>query len=296
VLVELRKEFMLFHDTSFSSFSCSSCGHTFPPGYTEIPCPQCGGTTFTPFPSTESESNVGSLSFRVSVRKSYSFGHIKAAARFARMSAAIEKDHSDDYIKAVRFNDENEAYVIASILAATAFLETTINEFFADAAEDHESEVKKSHPDAASVMANMWRLEIPRTASFSILKKYQTALALANKNLFDAGTAIYQNVDLLITLRNYLIHAEPENVTWFTVGDIEPHKPASRKLAEGLKGKFPVSKLMENFGNPFFPDKCLGHGCAKWGVEASVKFTDEFFSRMSMKAPLDAFRNDFKAE
>lgn len=287
---------MLFQDLSNSSLTCSGCGLVFPPGFTEIPCPKCGGIAFKQSTTPESESNLGAPAFHISVHKSYSLGHIEAAAMFARLSADIEKSVGDDYLASFGRQRENEAHAMASIFAATAFLETTINELFADAADKYECEIKKADLNVAELMAGMWKLDIPRTASFPIIRKYQVALALAKKELFDAGTSVYQNADLLITLRNYLIHAEPETVTWFTIGDIEAHKPTSRKLAEGLKGKFPISKLMQGFGNPFFPDKVFGHGCAKWAVESSVKFTDEFFSKMGLKAPYDAFRNDFKTE
>lgn len=279
---------MLFQGSSDSLFNCSTCGHLFPQGLIEIPCPKCGNISFTPSLLPESESAMDSMAFRVSVRTSYSSDHIRSAVIFARKSAEIEAAFDFGH------RNENGAFVMASIFAATAFLETTINELFADAAEDGETDIKKADSDVAALMANLWTLDVPRTASFSILKKYQIALALAKKESFSAGTSIYQNVDLVITLRNYLIHAEPENITWFTVGKIEPHKPTSRKLAEGLKGKFPVNKLMEGFGNPFFPDKCLGHGCAKWAIESCVTFTDEFFSKMGLKAPYDAFRNDLQ--
>jgi hypothetical protein len=287
---------MLFEDSSGSGLVCSSCGFAFPPGYTEIPCPKCRGTAFRP--SADSEGAAGSVAIRIGIHSSYALDHIKAAARFARMSAAIENAYDGDQLNSFWNTDRdgNRAYVVASIFAATAFLETTINELFADAVAGYESEIRKHDPECATLLARMWQLEIPRTATYPILKKYQVALALAKKELFDAGTSIYQDVYLLTTLRNYLIHAEPEDITLFTIGDIEPHKSTSRKLSEGLKGKFPINRLMENFGNPFFPAKCLGHGCAKWGVESCVKFTDEFFSRLGLKAPYDAFRDTLKAE
>src|SRR5262245_58538747 len=104
---------MLIQDLSNSSLTCSSCGHVFPPGLTEIPCPKCGGTAFTQSTSPESENDSGPLAFHVSVRRTYSLDHISAAAIFTRQSSAIE--NAFDFGR----RNENEALVMASIFAAT---------------------------------------------------------------------------------------------------------------------------------------------------------------------------------
>ncbi|MEO0941606.1 MAG: hypothetical protein AAFY30_08605, partial [Cyanobacteria bacterium J06642_12] len=46
------------------------------------------------------------------------------------------------------------------------------------------------------------------------------------------------------------------------------------------------SRFAENplvFGTkPFFPDRCLGHGCAKWALDSCVSFVEEFYSEMGL--------------
>lgn len=55
----------------------------------------------------------------------------------------------------------------------------------------------------------MWKLGVPRTESYPILKKYEIAVALAEKKTLDRGDLVYQNASLLVWLRNALIHYEP---------------------------------------------------------------------------------------
>jgi hypothetical protein len=53
-----------------------------------------------------------------------------------------------------------------------------------------------------------------------------------------------------------------------------------------LGGKF-IANPLTGQDNPFYPDKCLGHGCAEWAVNSSVKFNDDFFSRMGLLSSYD---------
>jgi hypothetical protein len=43
---------------------------------------------------------------------------------------------------------------------------------------------------------------------------------------------------------------------------------------------------------PYFPDKCLGHGCAEWAVLNSLGLTDEFFLKLELPAPYDGVKEE----
>jgi hypothetical protein len=79
-----------------------------------------------------------------------------------------------------------------------------------------------------------------------------------------------------------LLHFKPE---WST-GQKE-----HGKIADRLQGKFPESPFWAS-GNPFFPDKCLGYGCAKWATEACERFMDEFCDRMDIPSRFDHIRSE----
>jgi len=46
---------------------------------------------------------------------------------------------------------------------------------------------------------------------------------------------------------------------------------------------FESNRLMSNSGNPYFPDHCLGAGCAHWAVATARGFTDDFFARLNLR-------------
>jgi hypothetical protein len=62
-----------------------------------------------------------------------------------------------------------------------------------------------------------------------------------------------------------------------------------------LQGKFNLNPLT-GAGNPFYPDKCLGHGCAEWAVNSSIKFVDEFFEKLGSTPVFDHVREQLKTK
>jgi hypothetical protein len=49
-----------------------------------------------------------------------------------------------------------------------------------------------------------------------------------------------------------------------------------------LSGKFSSNPLMNGSDNPYFPDKCLGSGCADWAIRSIRVFSDDFFGRLGI--------------
>jgi hypothetical protein len=97
-------------------------------------------------------------------------------------------------------------------------------------------------------------------------------LLVAGREPFDRGTLPYQDADLLKKIRNMMVHAKPET----------SEAGAEHRLEKRFRGKFPANRLMRGQKNPYFPDHCLGSGCAEWAVTASLALADEFFSRMGV--------------
>jgi hypothetical protein len=224
-------------------------------------------------------------------RTYYSIQHIQSAAIFARLSHDIEKAYDGKFVNEV--STEHNSYVTASIFSTVAFLEATINELFVDAVDNPRSSVHQLGPDVVKRMTNMWKLQVPKTASFRIPDKYNIALILAGKEPLDAGVSPYQDVALVIKLRNALIHYEPEWITTFST--LETEQAITQEFEKHLRGKFPLNP-MAGVGNAFFPDKCLGHGCAKWAVVSGIQFVDEFFAQMSMIPTFDHVRLHLNTE
>jgi hypothetical protein len=138
----------------------------------------------------------------------------------------------------------------------------------------------------------MWKGEIVGRAGYPILEKFQLALALAGKDLFDRGKRPYQEVALLVRLRNALVHYVPE---WVTYVSPETEALENQGIKESLSGKFELNPL-RGPADPFFPDRCLAYGCAKWAVTSCIEFADEFFSRMGLPRPYDHIRPRLNTE
>jgi hypothetical protein len=124
------------------------------------------------------------------------------------------------------------------------------------------------------------------------LDKFKTALELSKLEPFDTNTFPYQDITLVMKLRNALVHYKPESSKApmsddFTSKDIHIFE-------KRLKNKFPLNPLT-SLGNPFFPDKCLSHGCSQWTVQSCIKFADLFYSKMGMANPYEHVRNRLAA-
>lgn len=231
-----------------------------------------------------SSSSKGSISIKS--RTYFSIQHLQSAALFARNAYNIEAHYSGG--PSDESFSQHRAYVTGSILSSVFFLEAAINELFADTVDANSEIVKKLNPSVTKLMATLWKLEVPRTANFKILQKFQIALALAQKEIFDVKAPPYQDVNLLVKLRNDLVHYEPEWVKLPSSADFESDD--IHRYEKKLRGKFKVNPLTGQ-GNPFYPDKCLGHGCAAWAVNSCIKFTDAFFTRIGLPPSYDHIRD-----
>lgn len=226
---------------------------------------------------------------RVRSRIYYSLQHIQSAALFTRQCFQIERNYNG--IFSDELFSEHWSYVTGAIFATVSFLEATINELFADTV-DHPSSELASNLDTSTklLMADMWKCDIPRTANYQIIEKYQIALTLARKPQLELGRPPCQDVQTLIAIRNALIHYEP---VW---ASSEEEKANKRILSLKQEKKFALNPLRTGQSNPFFPDKCLSHGCAKWAFNSSIQFVEEFFSRMSLPVLYDHLRVRLKTE
>lgn len=222
-------------------------------------------------------------SVSIHVRTYLSIQHLRSALFFCRECRILESEHKPNDWQQV--SDRHQAFAIGTVLSTVAFLEATVNEMFSDASENFSSEhLEGLDTSVVSRLGELWKLEVPKTASFNILQKYDVALAAADHPAMDSGKNPAQNVKTLIKLRNALIHYEPETLLIYEAPETarESHRTAreSHRLEAKLKGKFPLNQLTEKSGNHFFPMKCLGHGCADWAVESSISFVKKFSKTM----------------
>jgi len=226
----------------------------------------------------------------IKTRTYFSIQHLLSAVYLARQSKLIEQLNTSDISEDDFVN--HRSLVTSSLLAAASFLEATINEFYSDAFDNRNGIVRELEDNVVMLLSNMWKLNIPKTAQYSILNKYQIALTLTGNDTFDISKQPYQNLELLVKLRNALIHYEPE---WINIKTKEGQIDKVHKFEKLFSNKFELNPLT-GINNPFFPDKCLGFGIARWAITSCLQFTDEFFNRLGLLPTYNHIRSRIKIE
>lgn len=232
-------------------------------------------------------TSVGATALAGSVgaehRNYFSTHHIQAAAYFTRQAKAIETERAGS----TEFSPEHRSYAMAAVFFAVSFLEAGVNELFADASDGQKERLAGLPEDTIILMAEMWHQGIPRTARYPVLEKYAIALSLARRPALNRGQAPWQPAQALVQLRNALVHYEPESIE----ADSTKQPDEAHPLERTLKGLFAPNPLT-SAGNPFYPDKVLGHGCAAWAVRSATGFADAFAKLLGSVAPHDHVRTN----
>ena len=190
--------------------------------------------------------------------------HIISAHHFSRSAERIELLGGDVP------QDEKwmyRAFVTAAVLSSVAYLSASINELYL--------EVRKlSHPGEPHVRRELDLLveAWPRISRVQVLQRYQLALAVADADQYNPARMPYLDADNLIRLRDALLSYDAE---W------DDERGKHHTLESRLANKFDPSPLVSS-RRPWFPDRCLGAGCAKWAVETVQVFTNDFYSRMAL--------------
>jgi len=214
--------------------------------------------------------NLSANSGTWSMRVYYSSYHLAAAIHFNELVAEIENNH----IGEPTFDIKHRIYSTNAILSIVAFMEAAINELYQDIFDNYDANTRSIADEIHDAMRLVWvRTEISSKSFSSTLEKYQEVLNYLRKKPFPKGKGIFQDVKLIIKLRNQLTHYKPMSKQSQDTDDLD----------RALKNKFRHNKLMEKSDNPFFPDKCLGFGCINWSINTAKGFTDEFFSRISIE-------------
>lgn len=183
--------------------------------------------------------------------------HLMLAHDFALAANALEEPRRERLTTPEKWQHRGD--VTAAVMSATAYLEDLISELYVNMRNlPRPKLVKKlrasSKPDASKV-----------------LNKYQLALSVSDGDPFDMKTSPYYDADSLFRLRDALV-----NYLNF--------RPVGRRgLRSRLDGKFPLNPYALERGG-WFPERCLGAGCARWAVSTAEVFGDDFCRRMGIPA------------
>jgi hypothetical protein len=224
-------------------------------------------------------------------RDCFSVRYIQSAALLCRLGFAIEQEYREAEIIPPEFLLRHEVFILNTVLSSVAFLESTINELYADAADDAYFFADEKHETLLRTIGRQWQ----NTKNFErapMLTKYQKILTIAGQAEFDEGDQAYANVRILTEIRNHLMHYRREWVVLRTRGTMDDDEESTAgKFEKILQKKFAINPLAAK-NQPFFPDNCLGHGCAEWAVVNCIIFSDAFFRRLDLPAPYEGIRGE----
>jgi hypothetical protein len=234
---------------------------------------------------TSSEDSVIRFRDCISVR------YIEAAALLCRLGYAIEREYRDPVTIPADARLRYEAFMLNSVLSSVAFLETTVNELYADAADEVYFPADLGHELLLKRIRDQWNNE-KNFDRAPVLTKYQKVLGIAGQPPFQEGDRAYDHLRDLIGIRNHLMHYRREWVEVREAGAAaDPGETTAERFARALRRKFATNPFAPK-NLPFFPDHCLGHGCAEWAVVNCLIFTDAFFRKLEIPAPYAGVRGE----
>jgi hypothetical protein len=226
-------------------------------------------------------------------RDCLSVRYIQSAAVLCRLGYEIEKQYSESGEVSEEELIRHEAFILNSILSAVAFLESIINELYSDAVDKAYIFYDEKNEILLKTIGEKWNNE-KNFDRQPLLTKYQKILRIAGASEFDDDDPAFANIHNLVEIRNFLMHYKRE---WLTVkkGKVTGVSGITHgeKLEKILKTRFAPNPFAHK-NQPFFPDKCLGHGCAEWAIVNSLIVSDEFFRRLDFPVPYDDIRNELK--
>jgi hypothetical protein len=207
--------------------------------------------------ATVTLQGVSSLGMTVTItaktRVNLAVQHMLAAARFSREVRQLEEQHKEEQFS--EFWESILHHATACVLTTVASLEACANELFSDRSS--------LFPDySPELMNNLWETYEQKP----ILQKFEFALLLLRKPVMDSGAGSYQDIKVLIELRNALTHFKPE---W--MNEATEHAKISAKLVSKIDGGpfLPASELL-------FPRRWAGHSCTSWAVSSAIAFANDF--------------------
>jgi hypothetical protein len=205
-----------------------------------------------------------------------------AATRFAKMASQLEDSvttlpnpNAGEKEKHEYTVLQNELIQLSSsaVIMAVAAWEANINERLQSAHHKREtyspsdnfvigpSFGKELSHEAISKWADLWEEELNRKSTLNPLEKTNRALELAGVERLPLGQGSAQDFELLLDLRNTLVHMKP---VFRRHGTAVPQKDRDQ-LESRLRSRFSPSKIAP-VHEPYLWKQCLGAGCARWAV------------------------------
>ena len=203
-------------------------------------------------------------------RVNFSVPHLLSAASLCRRVQEVESAHAGEQFG--EFWHDIFANASATAFAVIAAMESYANELFID----H----KTVFPELrVEVMAKLWELFEQKPT----LEKFEFAVLLKNGKALDRSASPYQDVDVIIRLRNSLTHFKPE---WFSAQEEHAKLSARLRHRAALGRFFPPTE-------PLFPRGWACHETCVWMIRSVLAFLLDFEQRARVTPKIEKFKDRF---
>ena len=185
---------------------------------------------------------------------SFQHEHLLAAGYFVAMAKRIESRGAAAV--GAEGMTRHRACVTGAIVSSVAFLESSINELYLE------------FERAQTQLEALW----PSAEGVPLTLRYQVALQSVDAERFNEKRSAFKNVERLLELRDALVHHQPER---------HDERQRHQSLQRRLRTCFSPNTLLGPRAR-WFPDLCLGAGCATWALRSVEAFSTEFSGRMGI--------------
>jgi hypothetical protein len=211
-------------------------------------------------------------------RYSFTGQFLRSSAIFARRCAEIERDHPDSPDEPTK--TEHRGLVTATIVQCAAAVEAESAAVMMHGPGNHlgSGRIDTKARDFLAPLVEVIDRQEPS------LERYKSILHLLNKLPLDEGAQPWQDMALLVRLRNELIHYKSK---WGK--DME-----GKRLFGGLQSLRLQKPPFIPKNSNFFPHQFLSAACAAWSVRTTVAFLNAFYDRLGIESPLKPYMAEFK--
>lgn len=171
---------------------------------------------------------------------------------------------------------EHMALVVGAITQATASIESALDEVLQHGPGPQLGASEKDPQMLACLKSNAPMIDRAQGS----LERWDTVLRVLGRPLLARGEQSFYNTNLLVGLRNELIHYRSD---W-------DGQMKRKKLLDRLRSKrFAPPPFMSPHSNDF-PHLILSAACATWAYQSAAKFLDDAYSKLGVRSVLDGYR------
>jgi hypothetical protein len=227
-------------------------------------------------PGAATATGTATVTADVDVRYCFAAQFLCASAIFARRCAEVERGHPDHPDEALR--TEHRGLVTAAVMQCAAAVEAESAELTLHGPGNHlgsDRLDRKAHEflrPLADVIDDQ-----------DALTRFEVILHVLGKPPLTEGEQPWQDMALLVRLRNELVHYKSR---W-------GRQMEGQKLYKSLQHlRLPKPPFVAANAN-FFPHQLLGAACAAWAVRTAVTCLNDFYARMGIESRLKPFMSQF---